>query len=201
MGRLRRRAALARRRGAACRHRHEPARPFRRRAAALAPRIQSEKHGITLLMSHFACAETRSIRSTASRSRCSARVRMLFRGVAPRSPIHPASFLSDKRALRSGAAGRRALWRQPDARASPTRCARWSSSRPASCKCAPGERATPSATAPTGRRGAPPRIAIVAVGYGDGYLRAAGASEEKAGRRRRSSAASAARSPAGCPWT
>ena len=60
-----------------------------------------------------------------------------------------------------------------------TRCGRWSSSRPASSRCARSRRARPSATARPGRPGGRAGIAIVAVGYADGFLRSAGAAKHK----------------------
>src|SRR5674476_1384153 len=59
-------------------------------AAALAPRIRSENHGINLLMSHLACAELLSIRSTRARSACFARCACSIAASPPRWPIHPA---------------------------------------------------------------------------------------------------------------
>ena len=61
-------------------------------AAALAPRIRAENHGITLLMSHLACAETpehplneQQIGAVPRNARCS------FAASPARSPIPPAS--------------------------------------------------------------------------------------------------------------
>lgn len=51
-------------------------------AAALAPRTQTENHGITLLMSHLACAEIPDHRLNAAQIRLFNEIRLLFRGVS-----------------------------------------------------------------------------------------------------------------------
>ena len=83
-------------------------------AAALAPRIRAENHGITLLMSHLACAETPDIRST-PRSASSAKCAFSIAASLLASPTHPE--FPGVRPLRHGAAGRCALRRQSDPRA------------------------------------------------------------------------------------
>jgi alanine racemase len=50
-------------------------------AAALAPRVQTENHGITLLMSHLACAETPSHSLNSAQIRLFQQIRLMFRGV------------------------------------------------------------------------------------------------------------------------
>ena len=128
---------LARRRRPAFRHRHEPARPADRRGAgARRPRAKMPDHGIALVMSHLACAETPATRSTSPDPRRSASCAIMFRGVSgiarqflrhlPRSVQRTSTWCG--RASRSTASIRR-RHRQPDAR-------RWSSSRPGSCRCA-----------------------------------------------------------------
>ena len=125
VGPIRRDHGLARRRGAARRHRHEPARiSASRRRRRSPPASSSENHGITLLMSHLACADSPSIRSTTSRSGSFAKSASLFRGISqlarqllrhlPRRHRPIATWCG--RASRSTAATRR--------RASPIRCGR-----------------------------------------------------------------------------
>ena len=50
-------------------------------AVALAPRIQSENHGITLLMSHLACADTPDHPMNDKQIRLFREIRILFRGI------------------------------------------------------------------------------------------------------------------------
>jgi alanine racemase len=64
-------------------------------AAALAPRVQTENHGITLLMSHLACAETPSHALNSAQIRLFQQVRLLFRGVPASLANSSGIFLSD----------------------------------------------------------------------------------------------------------
>ena len=125
-------------------------------AAAIAPRIQSQNHGIELLMSHFACAD----RPEPSAERPADPAVPRNPHPVSRHPVLARQFVRHlprrHRALRPGAARRRALRRQPDAGQAATRCGRWSSSRAASCRSATSSRARPSATARPGPRSAKP---------------------------------------------
>ena len=180
MGQLRRHQQLARRRGAARRHRHEPARPHASTRRSRSRRaLQSENHGFTLLMSHLACADTpdhplndkqirlfREIRITVSRHPVLAR--QFLRHLPRRHrPLRPGA----ARASRSTASIRRP--------ARQIRCGRWSSSRAASSRCAHVKKGDTVGYGATLTAARPSRIAIVAVGYADGYLRAAGAAKGK----------------------
>ena len=85
------RQPMAWRRRAACRHRHEPARHLGQRrggAGAAHPRRKPRHHAADepprLLR------ESRSIRSTSARSRCSAKCACSIAASPPRSPIRPA---------------------------------------------------------------------------------------------------------------
>ena len=51
-------------------------------ATAIAPRLQSENHGFTLVMSHLACAESPDHPMNARQVRLFRDMRMLYRGVA-----------------------------------------------------------------------------------------------------------------------
>ena len=64
-------------------------------AAALAPRVQTENHGITLLMSHLACAETPSHPLNSAQIRLFQQVRLLFRGVTASLANSSGIFLND----------------------------------------------------------------------------------------------------------
>lgn len=64
-------------------------------AAALAPRVRTEHHGITLLMSHLACAETADHPLNAAQIRLFNEVRLLFRGVPASLANSSAIFLGD----------------------------------------------------------------------------------------------------------
>jgi alanine racemase len=64
-------------------------------AAALAPRVQTENHGITLLMSHLACAETPSHPLNSAQIRLFQQVRLQFRGVTASLANSSGIYLSD----------------------------------------------------------------------------------------------------------
>jgi alanine racemase len=64
-------------------------------AAALAPRVQTENHGITLLMSHLACAETPNHPLNSAQIRLFQQVRLQFRGVTASLANSSGIFLND----------------------------------------------------------------------------------------------------------
>ena len=109
---------LARRRGTACRHRHEPARHFGRRSGRAGLRAcRPENHGITLLMSHLACAETPGHPLNAAQIRLFRELRILYSrrpGLARQFVRHLSRRYG---AFRYREAGRRTLRHQSDARA------------------------------------------------------------------------------------
>ena len=64
-------------------------------AAALAPRAQTENHGITLLMSHLACAEMPAHPLNAAQIHAFAEMRSLFRGIPASLANSSGIFLGD----------------------------------------------------------------------------------------------------------
>ncbi len=64
-------------------------------ATALAPRVQTDNHGITLLMSHLACAEIADHPLTASQIRLFKEIQSLFRGVPASLANSSGIFLGD----------------------------------------------------------------------------------------------------------
>jgi alanine racemase len=64
-------------------------------AAALAPRVQTENHGITLLMSHLACAEAPAHPLNAAQIRAFIEMRALFRGIPASLANSSGIFLGD----------------------------------------------------------------------------------------------------------
>ena len=150
-------------------------------AAALAPRIRAENHGITLLMSHLACAELAGHPLNDKQIKLFREVRVLYRGIPSSLANSSGIFLGGTAhcdLVRPGAA----LYgvnptpghKQPDA-------AGRASCRRVSCMCARvarGETVGYDATW-TARRTT--RLAVVAVGYADGFLRALSASDTRPG--------------------
>ena len=140
-------AALAPRRPARRSRRHAADEPLRlrRRAGASAQRAADQRF-----------RELRALLPPASR---------LARQLVRHLPRHRAISTWCGPALRSTAAIRRP--------ARPTRCSPWSRLARGSCRCATSSRARPSATARPGPRERADALAIVALGYADGFLRAA----------------------------
>jgi alanine racemase len=64
-------------------------------ATALAPRVQTENHGITLLMSHLACAETPAHPLNAAQIKLFHEIHLLFRGVPASLANSSGIFLGD----------------------------------------------------------------------------------------------------------
>jgi alanine racemase len=148
-------------------------------AVAIAPRIQSATHGFKLLMSHFACAETPGHPMNDQQIRLFREIRILFRGV-PSSLANSAGIFLGGTAhcdlVRPGIAlfggnpipgqknvmrpvvelkGRITQVRQIKKGDTVGYGASWTAARPS-------------------------RLAIIAVGYGDGYFRSAAAGKGKA---------------------
>jgi len=147
-------------------------------AIAIASRVKSANHGFTLLMSHLACAETPDHPMNDKQIRLFRDVRIQFRGVPSSLANSSGIFLAGTvhcDLVRPGAAlygvnptpgkrnpmrpvvgllGRILQVRHLKRGDTAGYCAEWTASRPS-------------------------RLAIVAVGYGDGYFRAAAAAKGK----------------------
>jgi alanine racemase len=149
-------------------------------AAALAPRIRSENHGITLLMSHLACAEQQAHPLNERQIQLFREIRLLYRGIPGSLANSSGIFLGNSAhcdVVRPGAAlfgvnptpgHRNPMHPVVELRA-----------RVVQVRTVPkgetiGYNATWTAKHPT-------RIAIVAAGYADGYPRAASASDTNPG--------------------
>src|SRR5437773_4094907 len=147
-------------------------------AVAIAPRLQSENHGFTLLMSHLACAEIPDHPMNDRQIRLFREVRMLYRGVASSLANSSGIFLGGTAycdLVRPGVAlygvnptpGKKNLMR-PVVELK----GRIIQVRTINKGDTVGYGATFTATRPS-------RIAIVAVGYADGFLRSAAAARGK----------------------
>jgi alanine racemase len=141
-------------------------------AIAIAPRIQSENHGFTLLMSHLACAETPDHAMNDKQIRSFRDIRIQFRGVPSSLANSSGIFLGGTvhcDLVRPGAA----LYgvNPTPGKRNPMRPAielkgRILQVRHLKRGDTAGYRADWAAARPS-------RLAIIAVGYGDGYPRAA----------------------------
>jgi len=149
-------------------------------AAALAPRIRAENHGITLLLSHLVAAEQPEHPLNARQIALFREVRLLYRGI-PSSLANSSGIFLGQSAhcdlVRPGAA----LYgvNPTPGRNNPMRPAIRLQAHIVQVRSVPkGETVGYGATW-TARH--PSRIAVVAVGYADGFPRAAGASDKSPG--------------------
>ncbi len=149
-------------------------------AAALAPRIRAENHGITLLMSHLACSELPEHPLNARQISVFREVRVLYRGVP--------SSLANSSGIFLGASAHCDMVRPGVAlygvnpipgQSNPMRAVIDLQARIAQVRTVPRGETVGYDGAWTAKRAT--RIAVAAVGYADGYLRAASASDEAPG--------------------
>jgi alanine racemase len=148
-------------------------------AVAIAPRLQSENHGFTLLMSHLACAETPDHPMNERQIRLFREIRILYRGLASSLANSSGIFLGGTvycDLVRPGVA-LYGVNPTPDSE-NPMHPVVELQGRIIQVRTiAKGETVGYGATFTAGRAS---RIAIVAVGYADGFLRSAAAARGKA---------------------
>jgi alanine racemase len=147
-------------------------------AAAIAPRLQSENHGFTLVMSHLACAESPDHPMNARQLRLFRDIRMVYRGVASSLANSSGIFLGERAycdLVRPGVA----LYgvNPTPGKANPMRRVVEVKGRIIQVRTIDkGETVGYGAAFTAGRAS---RIAIIAVGYADGFLRSAGTARGK----------------------
>jgi alanine racemase len=149
-------------------------------AAALAPRIRAENHGITLLMSHLACAEDPGHPLNEHQIRLFREVRLLYRGVPGSLANSSGIFLGGAAhcdLVRPGAA----LFGVNPTRAhrNPMRSVIELQARVVQVRTVPKGETIGYSALWTAKHAT--RVAVVAVGYADGYLRAASATDAAPG--------------------
>ncbi len=149
-------------------------------AAALAPRVQTENHGITLLMSHLACAEIPDHPLTASQINLFREIRALYRGIPASLANSSGIFLGDSALcdlVRPGAA----LYgvNPTPGRANPMQGVVELSGRILQVRSVAADETVGYGATWTAKRAS--RIVVVALGYADGLLRSASASDGKPG--------------------
>ncbi len=149
-------------------------------ASALAPRIRTEHHGITLLMSHLACAEIPDHPLNDKQIKLFREVRLLFRGIPSSLANSSGIFLNDAAhcdLVRPGVAlfGVNPMPGRPN----PMQPVIKLQARILQVRTvARGETIGYDATYTAKRTS---RIAVAAVGYADGYFRAASSTDKAAG--------------------
>jgi alanine racemase len=147
-------------------------------AVAIAPRLQSESHGFTLLMSHLACADVPDHPMNDQQIRQFREIRILYRGLASSLANSSGIFLGGTvycDLVRPGVA----LYgvNPTPGRKNPMRPVVELKGRIIQVRTiGKGETVGYGATFTAGRQS---RIAVVAVGYADGFLRSASASKGK----------------------
>jgi alanine racemase len=149
-------------------------------AAALAPRIRAENHGITLLMSHFACADQPGHPLNEDQMKLFREVRLLYRGIPGSLANSSGIFLGNGAHCDMVRPGAALFGVNPTpGHRNPMRPVIELQARVVQVRNVPkGETVGYNATW-TAKHSA--RIAIVAVGYADGYPRAASASDAAPG--------------------
>jgi alanine racemase len=149
-------------------------------AAALAPRLRAENHGITLLMSHLACAEVPDHPLNAQQINVFREVRILYRGIP--------SSLANSSGIFLGASAHCDMVRPGVAlygvnpipgQSNPMRAVVELQARIAQVRTVPRGETVGYNAGWTAKRTT--RLAVAAVGYADGYLRAASASDRAPG--------------------
>jgi alanine racemase len=147
-------------------------------AAALAPRIASETHGLTLLMSHFACADTPTHPLNDKQIRDFREIRVLFRGVPSSLANSSGIFLGDSALCDLVRPGSALFGVNPTPqRANPMQPVVRLSAPILQVRHVPKGGTVGYGAAWTAKRAS--RVAIVGLGYADGYHRVAGAPDTK----------------------
>lgn len=149
-------------------------------AAALAPRIRTENHGITLLMSHLACAEDTAHPLNERQISLFREVRLLYRGIPSSLANSSGIFLSDKAhcdVVRPGVAlyGVNPTPGKPN----PMQPVIDLKARVAQVRTVARGDTVGYSAGWTAKRTS--RLAALSVGYADGYLRALSSSDETPG--------------------
>jgi alanine racemase len=149
-------------------------------AAALAPRIRAENHGITLLMSHLACADAPEHPLNQKQIALFREVRLLYRGIPSSLAASSGIFLGNTAhcdMIRPGAA----LFGVNPTRgkSNPMQAVVELKAHVLQVRTIRKSETVGYGGVWTARHAA--RIAIVAAGYGDGYLRSASATDEAPG--------------------
>lgn len=149
-------------------------------AAALAPRIRAENHGITLVMSHLACADQPEHPLNDKQIKLFREVRLLYRGIPSSLANSSGIFLGNTAhcdVVRPGAA----LYgvNPTPGRGNPMQAVVRLDAHILHVRSVPKGESVGYGAVWTARHLS--RIAVCAVGYGDGYMRAASATDEAPG--------------------
>jgi alanine racemase len=149
-------------------------------AAALALRLQQQNHGITLLMSHLACAEISDHRLTATQIRLFRELRMLYHGVPASLANSSGIFIGDTAHFDLARPGAALYGINPTpGHANPMRNVVELTGRILQVRKVQQGETVGYGAAWTAKRAS--RIAVVALGYADGLLRAGSSLDSRGG--------------------
>jgi alanine racemase len=149
-------------------------------AAALALRLQRENHGISLLMSHLACAEIPDHPLNAHQIRLFRELRMLYHGVPASLANSSGIFLGDSTHFDLARPGAALYGINPTpGQANPMRGVAELTGRILQIRNVPNGETVGYDGTWTAKRAS--RIAVAALGYADGLLRAASGTDRKSG--------------------
>src|SRR5437868_9797586 len=147
-------------------------------AAALAPRIHSANHGVMVLLSHLACAEIADHPMNDRQIRLFREIRIMYRGVPSSLANSSGIFLGGTVHCDLVRPGIALYGANPTpGRSNPMRPVVGLKGRIAQVRVVKKGETVGYGAAFTAAR--PSRVAIVAIGYADGYARASGAAKGK----------------------
>jgi alanine racemase len=149
-------------------------------AAALALRLRQENHGITLLMSHLACAEIADHPLTAAQIRLFRELRMLYHGIPASLANSSGIYIGDAAHFDLARPGAALYGINPTpGQANPMRNVVELTGRILQVRKVPQGGTVGYGATWTAKRAS--RIAVVALGYADGLLRAGSGVDRKGG--------------------
>jgi len=149
-------------------------------AAALAPRVQTQNHGIALLLSHLACADVPGHPLTAKQLNLFRELRALYSGIPASLANSSGIFLGDTAYFDLARPGAALYGINPTpGRPNPMKLVVELTGRILQIRSVARDQTIGYGATWTARRNS--RIAVVAAGYADGLLRSASASDERPG--------------------
>ena len=149
-------------------------------AAALAPRAQTQNHGIALLLSHFACADIPDHPLNAKQLQLFRELRPLYSGIPASLANSSGIFLGDTTYFDLARPGAALYGINPTpGRPNPMRSVVELTGRVVQIRAVAREQTIGYGATWTARRNS--RVAVVALGYANGLLRAGSASDEHPG--------------------
>ena len=149
-------------------------------AVALAPRAQTENHGIALVMSHLACADTPAHPLNETQIKLFRELRMLYGGIPASLANSSGIFLGDSTHYDLARPGAALYGVNPTpGKPNPMQSVVELTGRILQIRNVGKDETVGYGATWTARR--PTRIAVVSLGYADGLVRAGGASDDRPG--------------------